>query len=209
MHDFRFIFKLLMETGNSPVVLLIKRDNHIRAKAKPLQNERKTACLIYKLRATRRRRVADIQQRARGGQAGGLDREGRAPSACGAPGTPLCSPLCTLPTTCACRKTASPSPPPPPCAGACGSLPSPRSPGRGPPAPLPTPTTPSVRNVDLLVEVGPQERLGHVGLAEVGVTRVADAEQGAECRLVHHRGVGVVRVVVVSVALPEALWTCD
>jgi len=63
-------------------------------------------------------------------------------------------------------------------------------------------------NVDLLVEVGPQERLGHVGLAEVGVTRVADAEQGAECRLVHHRGVDVVRVVVEPVALLEALRTC-
>ena len=55
-------------------------------------------------------------------------------------------------------------------------------------------------NVDPLVEVGPREGLGHVGLAEVGVTRVANAEQGAECRLVHHRGVDVVRVVVEPVA---------
>ena len=29
--------------------------------------------------------------------------------------------------------------------------------------------------VDLLVEVGPQERLGHVGLTKVGVARVAGA----------------------------------
>ena len=38
-------------------------------------------------------------------------------------------------------------------------------------------------DVDLLVEVGPQERLGHVGLTKVGVARVADAEQNAERRL--------------------------
>ena len=51
-------------------------------------------------------------------------------------------------------------------------------------------------DVDLLVEVDPQERLGHVGLTKVGVARVADAEQNAKRRLVHHGSVDVVRVVV-------------
>ena len=63
-------------------------------------------------------------------------------------------------------------------------------------------------DVDPLVEVGPQERLGHVGLAKVGVARVADAEQNAERRLVHHGSVDVVRVVVEAAALLEALRTC-
>ena len=62
-------------------------------------------------------------------------------------------------------------------------------------------------DVDLLVEVSPQERLGHVGLTTVGVARVADAEQNAERRLVHHGSVDVVRVVVEAAALLEALRT--